>query len=296
MPDTLEERDWTRLLGRIKEGNCTPFIGAGACAPRLPLGADIARAWADAQDYPLEDRHDLARVAQYWGVRERDGMVPKEAFAKYFRDLKEAPDFEKDLDEPHAVLAQLPLPVYITTNYDDFMMRALKAKMKDPKREICRWNDYVKKQVKSEFDRRPPFDPTPANPVVFHLHGHAERPESLVLTEDDYFDLLAQISKDRGPIPLRIQRALSGASLLFVGYRLADWDFRVLFRSLVLASFRRSHIAVQIAPAGDPRRAVEAIKYLDRYFDKLDVRVYWGDAREFAHDLRVRWQELGRAT
>jgi hypothetical protein len=289
MPDTLEERDWTRLLGRIKEGNCTPFIGAGACAPRLPLGADIARAWAEAQDYPLEDRHDLARVAQYWGVRERDDLVPKEAFAKYFRDL-EAPDFEKDLDEPHAVLAQLPLPVYITTNYDDFMIQALKAKRKDPEREICRWNDFLKKHVKSVFARRPPFDPTPANPVVFHLHGHAGIPQSLVLAEDDYFDVLAQISKDRGILPLRIQRALSGASLLFVGYRMADWDFRVLFRSLVssLASIRPSHIAVQIAPAGDPRRQVEAKRYLDRYFGELKVRVYWGDAREFAHDLRVR--------
>jgi len=37
-------------------------------------------------------------------------------------------------DEPHLLLAQMPFPVYITTNYDDFMYQALKtpAVRKDP--------------------------------------------------------------------------------------------------------------------------------------------------------------------
>ena len=42
MPDILQDRDWTLLLRRIKDGKCTPFLGAGACYGALPLGSTLA--------------------------------------------------------------------------------------------------------------------------------------------------------------------------------------------------------------------------------------------------------------
>ena len=42
------------------------------------------------------------------------------------------------------MLARLPLPVYITTNYDEFMVQALSGQHKDPKRELCQWNELVR--------------------------------------------------------------------------------------------------------------------------------------------------------
>ena len=84
----------------------------------------------------------------------------------------------------------------------------------------------------------PGLVPTQANPVVFHLHGHYDVPESLVLTEDDYLDFLVAVSRDDGLLPHQIQKALAGASLLFLGYRLADWNFRVIHRGLVMAGSR----------------------------------------------------------
>ena len=86
--------------------------------------------------------------------------------------------------EPHSVLAGLPLAIVITTNYDDFMVRALKWKLKDARREICRWQDILQ-HVESIFEKEPGYKPTPANPLVFHLHGALDVSESLVLTEDD---------------------------------------------------------------------------------------------------------------
>jgi hypothetical protein len=56
MPDTLEEKDWNLLLRRIKDGKCTPFIGAGACYGKIPLGKEIAQDWAKAHCYPDERR------------------------------------------------------------------------------------------------------------------------------------------------------------------------------------------------------------------------------------------------
>src|ERR1700726_644269 len=208
MPEKLSKTDWQHLLDRIKAGNCTPFIGAGASSPPLRLGADIARQWSKDSKYPLDDSHDLARVAQYRAIYEDDSIKPKEDIAKAIRAAA-PPDFS-DPDEPHAVLAGLKLPVYITTNYDDFMTGALRAQGKDPRLELCRWNDYVRKYVKSPLAKGR-YDPSDTKPVVFHLHGHVDTPQSLVLTEDDYFDLLAQIGERRSPIPLRIQRSLAGA-------------------------------------------------------------------------------------
>jgi len=292
MPNTLEERDWKLLLRRIKDGKCTPFLGAGACFGVLPLGREIARKWAQEYHYPLEDTSDLARVAQFLAV-EYDPMFPKEEILRLFENVA-PPDFAAP-DEPHGVLADLPLPVYMTTNYDGFMVRALKNRNKDPKRELCRWNKYIKGQS-SVFDRG--FHPTVANPVVFHLHGHDGLPESLVLAEDDYLDFLVNISRDTELLPPRIQEALTGASLLFIGYRLADWSFRVLFRGLVAPmelSLRRISVTVQLPPKpanGSESTRQRAQAYLDKYFDKIDVRVYWGTAREFSAELRKRWKEF----
>ncbi len=300
MPNALEERDWNLLLRRIKAGRCTPFLGAGACFGVLPLGSDIAQEWAQEHDYPLEDCRDLARVAQFLAVQS-DPMSPKEEILERFFKNVDPPDFTQP-DEPHGVLANLPLPIYMTTNYDDFMVQALKSRHKDPKREMCRWNKYIK-DVFSVFDHG--FRPTAANPIVFHLHGHNKHEkaaESLVLTEDDYLDFLVNISKDQDLLPARIQRAFTGTSLLFLGYGIADWDFRVLFRSLVgylERSIGRTHVSVQIVPGengiSEAQRA-RAQEYLDHYFGELKIRVYWGTCREFTAELRKRWEAFSCGT
>src|SRR3954453_13620674 len=174
-PGGLTEDDWELLLGRIRAGNCTPFLGAGISAGTLPLGGDIARKWSKEYGYPLDDGHDLARVAQFLAIRRGDAMFPKEEIVQELQGA--TPDYDAD-DEPHAMLAELPLRVFMTTNYDDFMSEALQRAGKDVKRDICRWN----KSPALQGERRvlkPAFAPTAANPIVFHLHGHLTIPESI---------------------------------------------------------------------------------------------------------------------
>jgi hypothetical protein len=297
LTNNLREEDWNLLLKRIELGKCTPFIGAGACFGVLPLGADIAKKWAAEHDYPLDDSHDLARVAQYFAVK-TDPMAPKEAICELLRGLP--PPAMAMLDEPHNVLAGLPLPVYITTNYDDFMAGALRKARKDPTQELCRWNKDLKNEF-SVFEAENVFEPSSANPVVFHLHGLTRLPQSLVLTEDDYLDFLVNLSRDDNLIPPRIRRSLTDASLLFVGYRIADWDFRVLFRGLVTyltKSISRSHVSVQIAPngrAGSDAQQGRVQEYLDKYYGELKIKVYWGTCHDFTAELRKRWEDFNRA-
>ena len=132
-------------------------------------------------------------------------------------------------------IAELPLPVYLTTNYDDFMIRALRHRGREPTREICRWNRSPALAAERVV-LDPLAEPTPERPVVFHLHGYLDLAESLVLSEDDYLDFLVSVSRDESLLPHQIRRALAGTSLFFVGYALADWDFRVIHRGLVMAA------------------------------------------------------------
>ncbi len=247
----LNDKDWDLLLARINDKECTPFLGAGACHPILPLGSDIAKEWSKKYGYPLRDSWDLVRVAQFLAV-DKDDMFPKSEIIKMLKKNKKLPDF-KASDEIHGVLADLELPVYITTNYDDFMMQALINRGKDVKREFCRWNQAIKNRPKPSIFESGGFTPTLASPVVFHLHGNSEKSESIVITRDDYLDFLVNINKDttNTMIPPRIQDAFTSTSLLFLGYSLDDWSFQVIFRHIInnlQISFSRVHVSVQLAP------------------------------------------------
>ncbi len=74
-----------------------------------------------------------------------------------------------------------------------------------------------------------------------------------MITEDDYFDFLIGVTANKDLIPKPACRALADSALLFLGFQLDDWDFRVLFRSIAGQEGARrrqsyAHIAVQVDP------------------------------------------------
>ena len=288
MPEILTDRDWEILVSRISEGKCTPFIGAGACYDILPLGKDIANEWAKNHGYPLEDVDDLGSVAQYMAIT-HDPLFPKEEMSRLLR--KVSPSGFSSIEESHGFIASLPLPVYITTNYDDFLYKALRSKGKEPKRVVCQWNSYLKNG--NEYLLNPDFKGTKDRPIIFHLHGLNELPESMVLTEDDYVDFLVNVSNNKMEIiPHQIRRALTGSSLLFIGYSLRDWSFRVVFRGLVSkmeASMRRINVAVQL-----PKTEKAKNEYLESYFSNMKIKVFWGPADEFMTQLKDKMDEYNK--
>ena len=291
----LQDSDWDLLLDRIRSGRCTPFLGAGACYGALPLGGEVAQELATKFHYPLANSSDLTAVTQFIAV-DQDLAFAKEQVLECLKNAgppkyQQPPDFTAP-DEPHGMLAELNLAVYMTTNYDAFLLQALKQRYKDPRRELCRWNQQVEHEP-SVFEEEPNYTPTPANPLVYHLHGHDQCADSIVATEDDYLKFLAKMASDPQLIPEKVQRVMRSSSFLFIGYRLADWNFRILFEGLrVRGSFKS--VAVLLPPhPEDPARAA-AQQYLEKYYDEMDVRIFWGTAREFTQELRRRWA-LGKA-
>jgi hypothetical protein len=282
MPEKLTEADWESLMVNIKNRQCLPFIGAGANQGIIPLGHQIAEAWADEYKYPLEDRYDLSSVAQFIAVRTNNNISPLQKMQQLIEEKQKESNMQCDT---LIQLASLPLPIFITSNYDDLLWTALK-KDKNPARELCGWNSLVR-DGPSVYKEDPGFEPSPDKPMLYHLHGHHEDPQSMVLTEDNYLDFLLQINKRQDVIPSDIKGALSKHSLLFIGYRMSDWNFRIIYRTLLKTvddSLRQTSIAVQLPP-GD----AAALTYLTDYFRNQKVHVYWGDALEFVKELRDRW-------
>lgn len=290
-----DDRVWDRLVRQLRNGDCTPFLGAGACAGTLPLGAQLAREWADRYGYPFDDVTNLAAVMQHAGILEEDLVNVKDDVARSLARMGE-PDF-RDPAEPHSLLARLPIRVYLTTNYDDFMTRALKRSRKNPVTVVCPWYHGADNDPHTRLPDA--YEPHVERPLVYHLHGSLRDAGSMVLTEEDYVEFLVNIGKDisdDGPrlLPPQVQLAMTRQPLLFLGYSLQDWSFRVMFHGLrraVPVVRERRHISVQLTPergmssAGAQQRAAN---YLDRYFARLNIKVYWGSTQDFCAELGRR--------
>ena len=80
---------------------------------------------------------------------------------------------------------------------------------------------------------------------------------------------------------------------MFLGFPLDDWKFRVLFRlifkqegSTLLLDKNINHVGVQVNPDETTLAdAVRAKRYLEGYFEKAQINLYWGTAADFLRDL-----------
>jgi hypothetical protein len=316
---------WRPLFRSISNNRCTPIIGPGLYESLIGSQREIARKWAEAYHYPMQphERESLAQVAQFLTIN-LYRSAPYDELREYLKDeiwerfgAELPPEITKDgtsLDdlmgaagairrkkqpaEPYKVLAQLPLAIYITTNSNNLLAQALKEAGKDPQVAICPWNEATE-QMKSIYDTEPGYQPTPQRPLVYHLFGRLNEPESIVLTEDDYFNFLIGVTRNRDQIPKDVLEAWVNSALLFVGFQLDDWQFRVLFHSLLdqqgsLLRGRYPHVAVQIEPEeGRILEPERARRYLEAYFAKgAEISLYWGSTEDFITELLAGWQQL----
>lgn len=328
VPGFGEERKdfekWPALIRSIRRGQCTPILGPGLYESLIGSDRDIARRWAETYHYPMaaHERESLPQVSQYLAINQ-DRSFPYDELNDYLvgeiqqryqgqlppnlkqgrpplDELMKAVGIkmgEQSAWEPYSALAGLPFPIYITTNPSSLLETALEKAGKNPQVVLCPWNEYVE-QVRTVFDREPDYYPTPERPLVYHLFGRLDEPDSIVLTEDDYFDFLIGFTGNKEIIPSAVRRALADTALLFLGFQMDDWNFRVLFRSILAQQGgsrrdRYAHIAAQIEPEeGRILEPERARRYLENYFSKgADISLFWGSAEDFIKTLTARWSE-----
>lgn len=322
----LEIRDAARVVDDEEEDErkqCTPILGPGLLEPLIGAPRDWAYRWAADNRFPFDpnDQDESPKVAQHLAnINEASGLlrIYRETLreelirrhtapfspelqtdtawtgSKLLRALREAaPARWGDAPTaPYRALAALRLPIYLTTNPDDLLTQALEASGLEPRVRLCPWNDAIR-QYKSELwewkkDEAPP---TSQRPLVYHLFGRLDKPESLVLTEDQYFDYLIGVTLNKDHVPSVVRAALNDALLMFIGFRVDDWTFRVLFRTIMTQQGvkqleRYRHVAVQLEP--DESRLLnpyQARQELERYFGAQKIDLYWGSAADFLRDL-----------
>lgn len=311
-----EFKKWHAIVSAIDEGTSTPILGGGLHEPLYGSNRELALALAQSSRFPLAQASSeaLPQVTQFLSINQsistlrsdlkkqirnriqsRLGPQLPEALKAANADVLElishAGKLMRDANpaEQHRVLAEQKLPIYITTNYDNLMFDALKDANVDPQMVICPWNEDSR--VPSIYDTEPTYTPSPARPLVYHLFGHFSVPESLVLTEDDHFEFLIGATKNKDLIPARVKRVLTDSALMFLGFQLDDWSFRIFFRYIMdlQGGSRRSnyaHIAVQVDP--DEIRNINpggARDYLEAYFRSGAIDVYWGQSQDFLQAL-----------
>jgi SIR2-like domain len=300
-------------------------IPRGRSTDEIPtVYQQLTKEWADSIQYPLPDDSNLARVAQYFQIDKKNNDIglakreylnflkayvldPKSAhpvapqkLEKPFSDIVSElglPTFPEGTKDPLRQLAKLPLPIYITTSYYDFLKRALELAGKKPRIQVCSWSGG---KAKGDHLPDPNFIPSPETPVIYHLFGLENYPTTLVLSEDDYMnwqisvaeELSQQITNTTVPgIPLKLREALAEkeSQLMILGYSLQDWEFRVLFRFIWRfrkdEDLRRSTV-IQLKPRPkNTEYEQNALGYLKQYFNIKRSNVKWTTTETYIQKL-----------
>jgi len=297
----MNESDWDDLKYYVRRKKITAFIGPELSSHYIgsqksdqwfPLLKELADEWAEK--YPLEKPSHLSRMAQYIAIVGNNELRPKTILASRIESIS-LPDFsmEKYRKTPYAILADLNLPVYITTNYDHLMEKALEDKGKKPLSAFCRWkeeSDLIKKIRRIDTENKPQDSDSP---LVFHLYGDINEPNFMVLTERDYVDFAIYMSKEiTAALPGPLIESISSNMLLFLGYQLQDINFLVIFQSVIRsieAASTKKNVGVQFNADLDKVQKKKVEDYLDKYTDKIfNVRVYWGEPDGFCRELHSR--------
>lgn len=256
----------------------------------------------DCKTYYLDCvKNYIYRVARTSGV---DSAMLEEAKSQSdrlgvtaFARLLGYPRFDRGPVDPLLVLANLPFKTYLTTSPFTFLEEALHRAGRDPYVKVCRWHGPVDAPDKELWLIADSYQPSREQPLVYHLCGvdaHPETqrscPESLVLTEDDYLELLVNLAQDRGKdradrLPALVRGALFD-DVILLGYNLGSWAFRALYYGLIRPTGqekdRRGVCCVQLAP--DERKIQE--NYLTGYLDRdAHFDIFWGDLNAYTQQL-----------
>lgn len=333
-PDHENKIDWSYLIKLIKrnakQNKCTPIISNTIPFSTTWDHRSMVKAWADKIDYPLQNKSNLPRVAQFYRVTKDDEYDAKLNYLEFVQEClfqsvisqnnNNDPDIHKLIKEPPeraipqiakqdrdgylknpnhslSILANLPFSVYLTTSYHTLIENALIHAGKEPRTGYYRWSEYLYVD-ENEKETLTTYEPTVEKPLVYHLHGVDSEPDSLVLTEDNYFDFFENIRRDvqdSEGIPNAVRDALSRSSLMLLGFELQEWDFRVLFRGLIQAVTEKNRprsFSIQLSPQIDSEvENTEAIRrYLYDYFKGHKFEVYWGNAFDFTQELNAHWE------
>ncbi len=211
------------LLDHLGRGQLALFVGADL--PRevtgLPSRADLARGLARRHD--LDEALSLAEIAQRVGQAGN-----RHAFTSFIRDeVDTAGKAPQPFHKRVVKLTGAHAMAIITTAYDDLLEQAFRE-------AGVGFNRVVRGGDVAFID--------PQRPTLVKLYGDAGQVDTLVVTDRDHGDLLRDREKEA--LVDEVRQAFRRQTVLFLGYNLADPDFRFLFDQVAESRFARLAYAV----------------------------------------------------
>ena len=320
--DKNQFEKWESICNYVRKGQFIPVVGPELGEDVFGGTRELANRLAEKHAFPLAtyERTDLAKVTQYISTSQ-DRSYASEAVQKQFlRQISERleggansnaqktlPEFlelatQRCLSEqgnPYRIIADLPAAIYLNASYEPLLFRSLKAAGKSPEAILTSWRG-------TEVPKQPqPTNaiPTAETPWVYHVFGLFGKPDTMVLTEDDFFDYLITTSRLDLLLPTLVGRLMQ-SSLLFLGFRMDDWRFRVLLRMILTRQGTEtmkelSHVGVQVNPDEQSFADVERTRrYIEGYFQEgksaPKISIYWGSSTDFLRQLQKNLAELSK--
>jgi hypothetical protein len=257
----LSDEHFHKVIHYLAEGELVPLLGAGVnvCDRQatevyvhdrnLPSGPELSELLASEYEYPVgrADRGDLLRVAQFAQARLRHSDEEhrlRDTLHRIFRA-------DYGPTSVHRFLAGVPQRtgthiLALTTNYDDALEQAFDA-VGEPYSVIfyrasrqgrcwLRHGEETEAKVIARPERYTGVS-LDERSVILKVHGAVDRRErrsfndSYVISEDHYIDFLASTRLET-LVPKGLLVPLLNSALLFLGYRLKDWNLRVILHEL----------------------------------------------------------------
>lgn len=287
------------IATKVAAYECILFLGSAVHAPSPansnyvytsdkcpPIGNQLAELLAAKGNYPDKNKDNLQRVSQHYELLlERRALVD------------EIISHVKTGKEPSPVLralAELRFPLVITTNYDNLYERAIDAVNK--RREIAKVRaagqvvdeQAIERATQGQYDvviydrdkKKETVDCprtlNPERPYILKIHGDTDDPASIVVTDEDYIHFIMRMSdtQPHHPIGPNVATHLSQNNILFIGYRLTDYNLRLLFKTL---RWKKdvSEKPLSVAIDRDPDEVIKQVWESDKYAFRFVVDDLW---------------------
>jgi hypothetical protein len=283
------------------------FLGAGASLdrtrPSLPSAATLSQALAEECNLQWHSHVPLSTIAYYY-----EFFYKRRGLNRFLLDRIDDQKVEPSGTIRHLMkvigiledrAASLPAGerkslLVLTTNYDRHFERAYKETRTNDLGVIV-YNGGVdandRMQALHVGFRGDPRAWGPKLPTyLYKMHGCMSDPgeRNLVITEEDYINFLANAQHNdiKKRLLPHVEGRLSGSSIIFIGYGLLDWNFRVLFKATA-EQHQKQNYAVQLFDHIKQQAPEEETRWraLVEFWDDKQVDIINADASLFVSDL-----------
>jgi CheY-like chemotaxis protein len=208
MRDRVNSQTIRTMARSIARGDAVFFIGAGMSANAgAPTWDELMLPLRHELELDPNDDASPALVAQFYANR-----FGERELHKYLRLKLRAPSLKPT--EAHELLCNLPVSVFVTTNYDDLLEAALR-RVDRRYHVIC---DETEMKLWNEDDEV----------QVLKLHGDLSAARSIVLTDWDF----VRFHAEKAAFKRKLTEIFCNHHVIFIGYGLRDPNVSLILNTV----------------------------------------------------------------